>query len=254
MTRPDNALARDYAAMDDTVLVGRVQHGDREAFRHIMQRCNQRLFRVARGVVNDDAEAEDVVQEAYVHAYEKLAMFRGDASLLTWLTRIVLNEAYGRLRQRRITVEVDQIGAAQGDDGRIVAFPAKFGNEDPASAAAREQIRTMVEHAIEELPEPFRIVFILREIEECTVEETAVSLELRTETVKTRLHRARRLLRAALHDTLAATLTEAFPFLGSRCDRMTDEVLKRLDASSPGPPDNVSAVSNSSSPDRSSPC
>lgn len=253
MTRPDDALARDYAALDDTALVGLVRRGDREAFRHIMRHCNQRLFRVARGVVNDDAEAEDVVQEAYVHAYEKLATFRGDASLLTWLTRVVLNEAYGRLRQRRTTVDVEQIEVAQGDDGRIVPFPAKFGNEDPAAAAAREQIRKMVERAIDGLPEPFRIVFVMREIEECTVEETASSLELRAETVKTRLHRARRLLRAALHDTLAATLTDAFPFLGLRCDRMTDEVLKRLEASSPGPSGGRRAGSNRSTPNPSTP-
>ncbi|GAB3387509.1 RNA polymerase sigma factor [Lysobacter fragariae] len=254
MTRPNDNLARDYAALDDTALVGLVQHGDREAFRHVMRRCNQRLFRVARGVVNDDAEAEDVVQEAYVHAYEKLASFRGDASLLTWLTRIVLNEAYGRLRQRRPTVDVEHVEVMQADTSRVVAFPAKFGNEDPAAAAARDQIRRLVEHAIDALPEPFRIVFVMREIEECSIEETAASLALRPETVKTRLHRARRQLRMALQDTLAATLTDAFPFLGPRCDRMTDEVLRRLDASSPGPLGKHPDGSDSSMPSRSSPC
>lgn len=233
MTLSDGALARDYLSLDDAALVGLVQHDDREAFRHIMRRCNQRLFRIARGVFHDDAEAEDVVQEAYVHAYEKLATFRGDASLLTWLTRIVLNEAYGRLRQRRATVDVDQIEASQAEDSRVVSFPSKFGNEDPAAAATREQIRRMLERAIDDLPDPFRIVFVMREIEECTVEETALALELRPETVKTRLHRARRLLRGALHDTLAATLVDAFPFLGPRCDRMTDAVLHRLDAATP---------------------
>lgn len=254
MAHPNSTLARDYTALDDTALVGLVRNGDREAFRHIMQRCNQRLFRVARSVVNRDAEAEDVVQEAYVHAYEKLTTFRGDASLLTWLTRIVLNEAYGRLRQHRITVDVDQIEAAQHGDSRIVAFPSKFGGEEPAAVAARGQIRKTLEHAIEQLPEPFRVVFVLREIEECTVEETAAALDLRPETVKTRLHRARRLLRAALHDTLAATLHEAFPFLGARCERMTDAVLQRLGASSPGPLPTRAAGSDPSTPDGSSPC
>lgn len=229
MTTPTNALAIDYAQLEDTALVALAQSGHRGAFRHIMQRCNQRLFRVARGVVNDDAEAEDVVQEAYTHAYEKLHTFRGEAALLTWMTRIVLNEAYGRLRQRRNTVDIDQIEASQASD-RIVQFPSKFGNEDPAASAARAQIRKLVEHAIEELPEPFRIVFVMREIEECTVEETAYGLDLRPETVKTRLYRARRLLRAALHDNLATTLGDAFPFLGPRCERMTTTVLKRLDA------------------------
>ena len=110
-----------------------------------------------------------MVQEAYVHAYEKLATFRGDALLLTWLTRIVLNEAYGRLRQRRPTVDVDQIEASQGDDSRIVAFPSRFGSEDPAAAAAREQIRKVVERAIGNCRKPSRIVFVMREIEECSV-------------------------------------------------------------------------------------
>ena len=228
MSNPGAVRAIDYASLDDSVLAGLAQAGHREAFRHIIQRCNQRLFRIARGVLNDDAEAEDVVQEAYAHAFEKLATFRGEASLLTWLTRIVLNEAHGRLRQRRPTVDIDQIETSQTDGGQIVQFPSKFGNEDPAAGAARAQIRRLVENAIDELPESFRIVFVMREIEQCTVEETAATLELRAETVKTRLHRARRLLRTALQDTLAATLTDAFPFLGPRCNRMTEHVLARL--------------------------
>lgn len=235
MAPPSSSSALDYASLHDVALVGLVRNGDRDAFHHIMRRCNQRLFRVARGVVADDAEAEDIVQEAYVHAFEKLATFRGDASLLTWLTRIVLNEAYGRQRQRRPTVSVEKIEESQADAGRVVAFPAKFGSEDPAASAARQQVRMLIENAIDGLPEPFRIVFVMREIEECTVEETASSLELRPETVKTRLHRARRLLRAALQDTLSATLTDAFPFLGSRCDRMSDAVLRRLDIAKPLP-------------------
>lgn len=149
MATPDNTSALDYASLQDAVLVGLVRRGDRDAFHRIMRRCNQRLFRVARGVVVDDAEAEDIVQEAYVHAFEKLATFRGDASLLTWLTRIVLNEAYGRLRQRRPTVSVERIEASQTDVGRVVLFPAKFGSEDPAAAAARQQVRTLIEDAID---------------------------------------------------------------------------------------------------------
>lgn len=234
MATHEPALAIDYAALEDSALVELAQHGHRDAFSHIMRRCNQRLFRVARGVLNDDAEAEDVVQAAYLHAFEKLATFRGEAALLTWMTRIVLNEAYGRLRQRRPTVDLEQIEAAQFEGGRVVAFPSKFGNEDPAAAAAREQIRRLIEHAIDDLPDPFRIVFVMREIEECTVEETAFALDIRAETVKTRLHRARRLLRTALHGTLSATLTDAFPFLGPRCDRMTAGVLERLDCSVAG--------------------
>ena len=139
MATPGATLAIDYASLEDTALAGLAQGGHREAFRHIMQRCNQRLFRVARGVLNDDAEAEDVVQEAYAHAFEKLATFRGEASLLTWLTRIVLNEAHGRLRQRRPTVDIDQIEISQTDGGQIVQFPSKFGNEDPDPSLSQKK-------------------------------------------------------------------------------------------------------------------
>ena len=121
------------------------------------------------------------------------------------------------------------IETAQHDDHRVIAFPSRFGSEDPAAAAARAQVRRLLEGAIDALPEPFRIVFIMRDVEGCSVEETASSLEIRAETVKTRLHRARRLLRAALQDSLAATLGDAFPFLGPRCARMTEAVLARLD-------------------------
>jgi RNA polymerase sigma factor (sigma-70 family) len=220
------SLARDYASLDDAALVVCVQGGDREAFRHVMTRSNQRLFRMARGVLNDDAEAEDAVQAAYVDAYAKLDTFRGEASLLTWLTRIVLNESYGRLRQRRPTVSVEQVEVAQVESGSIVAFPSR--QDEPAASVARDQIRRLLEREIERLPEPFRLVFVMREIEECSVEETATALDLKPETVKTRLHRARRLLRTALHDSLASTLGDAFPFLGARCDRMTSAVMQKL--------------------------
>ena len=219
--------AIDYAALDDAALARAVQGGDREAFRQVMKRCNQRLFRVARGVVNSDAEAEDVVQESYVDAYEGIVGFRGESSLLTWLTRIVLNEAYGRLRNRHPTVDVGHIEAAQMDPGNVIAFPSSAGI-DPAAALAREQVRRLLEQAIEALPEPFRVVYILREIEECSVEDTASALDLKPETVKTRLFRARRLLRHALHDSLSTSLGDAFPFLGARCDRITESVMQTI--------------------------
>lgn len=223
------ALAVNYATLSDAELVAHARRGHREAFRQIMRRGNQRLFRVARGVLNDDAEAEDAVQEAYTMAFAKLDGFRGEASLLTWMTRIVLNECYGRLRRRRPTVGIEQIEAAQQHgDGRVLMFPTRYGSEDPAADASRAQMRGLIERAIDALPEPFRVVFVMREIEECSIEETAAALDIRAETVKTRLHRARRLLRAALHDNLANALNDAFPFLGPRCDRMIETVLARL--------------------------
>lgn len=218
----------DYATRDEAELVALAVCGHRDAFGQIMQRCNQRLFRVARGIAKDDAEAEDIVQESYMRAFEKLPTFRGDASLLTWLTRIVINEARGRLRDERPKVDLQHLETATGHASRVLPFRARFGEEDPAAGASRAQIRGLIEQALGELPAAFRIVFIMREVEQCTVEETAAILDIRAETVKTRLHRARRLLRTALEGTVAATLTEAFPFLGPRCRHMTESVLERI--------------------------
>ena len=163
-------------------------------------------------------------------AYRKLDSFRGDSTLLTWMTSIVLNEARGRLRKRHHMVGLEQIDAAPDDTHQVIQFPSKFGSEDPAVSAARAQIRRLLEHAIDELPPAFRTVYMMREVEECSVEETASLLDIKPETVKTRLHRARRQLRASLQGTLAATMSEAFPFMGVRCARVTDAVMARLDA------------------------
>jgi RNA polymerase sigma-70 factor (ECF subfamily) len=230
MAGSGRAAEIDFDGLGDAALVELARGGRREAFLQVIRRCNQRLFRIARGVVHDDAEAEDVVQAAYVNAFEHLDGFRGDAMVSTWLARIVLNEARGRLRARKPTVAVEQIEAAQGEAGRVLAFPNRFGAEDPASSAARREIRLLLERAIDALPEPFRLVFVMREIEECTVEETAECLGLRPETVKTRLHRARQRLRASLEDALAPALGDAFPFLGARCDRIAATVIARLEA------------------------
>jgi RNA polymerase sigma-70 factor (ECF subfamily) len=208
-------------------LVARARDGDREAFRAIMTRCNQRLFRVARAVVRDEAEAEDVLQEAYTRAFAAMAGFRGEAGIATWLTRIVLNEAHGRLRRRRNTVDLDELEAAQGT-AQLLNFPGMARSDDPEADAARGQIRRILERAVDALPEPFRLVFILREVEELSAEETAAHLNLKVETVKTRLHRARRRLREALDAQLADVMVGAYPFLGARCERITQAVLERL--------------------------
>ncbi len=230
MPIPARVAPVDYAALDDLALVALVRSGEREAFRHIMQRCNQRLFRVARAVIGEDSEAEDVLQESYMRAYYKLDSFRGDSTLLTWLTTIVLNEARGRLRKRRPMVGLELVDAASDDTHQVIQFPSKFGSEDPAAAAARTEIRHLLEHAIDKLPPAFRIVYMMREVEECSVEETASQLGIKAQTVKTRLHRARRLLRESLRDRLATTMGEAFPFMGKRCARVTDAVMAQLDA------------------------
>ena len=217
----------DYVALDQADLVRLAQAGDREAFRAIMQQGNQRLFRIARGVVRDDAEAEDVLQEAYVRAFAAIGGFRGEAGVMTWLTRIVLNEARDRVRRRRTTVDMDIVEQAQ--QAEVIIFPNAFGGGSPEADAARMQIRGLIERAVDDLPAPFRMVFILRDIEECSIEETAANLQLKPETVKTRLHRARRLLRQALDAQLGATMVGVFPFLGARCACITEAVLARME-------------------------
>ena len=212
--------ALDYAALPEPDLVAAARTGDRAAFRAIMQRCNQRLFRIARGVMRDEAEAEDVLQEAYVRGFAAIAGFRGEAGIATWLTRIVLNEAHRRLRARRPTVELDEL------DDRVVPFPGRA--EDPEADAARAQIRRILEQAVDALPEPFRLVFILREVEELSIEETARHLGVKPQTVKTRLHRARERLREALDNRLGDVMVGAYPFRGARCERITEQVLGRM--------------------------
>jgi len=215
--------------LDDDALVERARNRDGAAVRLIMQRHNRRLFRVARSVLHDDAEAEDVVQEAYVRAFTHLDGFRGEAQLSTWLTRIALNEALGRLRRRRITVGLKDIDAISGQgEARVIYLPSARQDSDPEAAAARAQVRRLLERAVDQLPDSFRMVFVLRDIEELSIEETASQLGLRPETVKTRLHRARRLLRQSLDRTLSAAVSEVFPCAGARCARITEAVLERL--------------------------
>ena len=223
------AKRRDVSHYTDTELVDLVRGGDGDAFRAIMQRYNQRLYRVARGIVRDEAEAEDVLQEAYVRAFAALRDFRGDSGLATWLTRIVMNEAFGRMRRRRPTEELDSLDRAieQGDT-RVIMFPGVHASPSPEAAAARAEVRRILEHAIDELPETFRLVFLMRDVEELSIEETAAQLDIRSETVKTRLHRARKLLRQHLDEKLASVLKDTFPFEGARCARITEAVMARL--------------------------
>jgi RNA polymerase sigma-70 factor, ECF subfamily len=226
MQRQEFRQKVDYLALGDAELVQLALQRDSNAFRAIMQRHNRRLYRVARSIMHDDSEAEDVVQEAYVLAFSNLAKFRSESSLATWLTRITLNEALGRLRRRRPTVDLSSLDLPDG--AQVIPFPTMPSNEDPERNAAQREIRCIIERAIDELPEIFRVVFVMRDVEDMSIDETAAFLGLRPETVKTRLHRARKLLRQALNEKLAPVLTDVFPFAGRRCQRITDEVLNRL--------------------------
>lgn len=225
------AVARiiDFERLDDAELVAMTRNGRRGAFAAIMQRHNRRLYRVARSVLRDDAEAEDVVQETYVRAYAALGEYRGEAALASWLTRIALNEAFDRRRRRRPSVEVAAIDEADNRrEDSVIRLHPMLTDTSPEKNAALAEIRTLVEHAVDALPDKFRTVFVMRDMEEMSIEETAAHLGIPAETVKTRLHRARRLLRDRLEDTLATALTDSFPFDGARCSRMSARVLETL--------------------------
>jgi len=214
------------AGTGDTELVRRARNRDETAIRSIMQSNNRRLFRLARGILRNDSEAEDVVQETSVRGFTHLDSFRGDSSLATWLARIAMNEALGRLRRQRPGVEWTSLppGALEA---QIIQFPLSA-TSDPEKTMAQREIQHVVEHAIDDLPEAFRIVFITRVIEGMNIEETAEILGLKPETVKTRLHRARHMLRDNIEKKIGPVVMEAFPFAGKRCERLTDAVLKRL--------------------------
>ena len=194
------------AVLSEIELVDRARRGDELAFRTIVQRHNQRLYRLARSVLKDASEAGDVVQESYLRAFAALASFRHESSLATWLTRITVNEAVGRNRKQRPTVGLEQIDGDGPEGGQTIPFPNMSTDIDPERSAAQREIRKLLEQSIDTLPEPFRVVFVMRDVEEMSIEETATALAIRPETVKTPLHRARRLLRRSLDDHLASTL------------------------------------------------
>jgi RNA polymerase sigma-70 factor (ECF subfamily) len=217
----------DADGLSDEALVDRARERDEAAVRTLTQRFNRRLFRVARSILRDAAEAEDVVQEAFVRAFTGLAMFRGDATFSTWITRIAMNEALGRLRRRRPTVDWETYGANRTQD-QILDFPVSAAGKDPERMMAQGEIRVVLEQAIDELPDSFRAVFVARLVEGMTVEETADLFGLKAETVKTRLHRARLLLRESLDAQLGTALTSTFPFGDRRCAAMTEVVVRRV--------------------------
>lgn len=214
--------------LDDAALVARIRARDADAFRTLMQRYNQRLYRVARGILRNDGEAEDAVQEAYVRAFSHLADFRGESSLATWLTRIVMNEALGRLRSQRRMMERDG-SALNVSEAEIIQFPLAAKTDDPERSLAQREILNLVQKITDELPDVYRIVFMTRVIEGMSVEDTAELLGIPPETVKTRLHRARRLVREQLDKQIGPVLMDAFPFAGRRCERLTTAVLQRFD-------------------------
>ncbi|WP_136418696.1 MULTISPECIES: RNA polymerase sigma factor [Oxalobacteraceae] len=215
--------------ISDVELASRIAGGDQQAFEFLMRRYNRVLYRTARSVLKDDAEAEDVLQDAYLLAYRRINQFRGDAKLSTWLTRIVVNEAIARSRKRSRRAQVISLdGEIEWDSEAAEANMNEATPEQPERAALRAEARRLLEKKIDELPEAFRTVFMLRALEEMSVEETSACLGIPEATVRTRFFRARGLLRESLSREIDFAFEEAFSFDGARCDRIVNGVLARL--------------------------
>ena len=218
----------DYASMGDGELARLCAGRDPAAVRHVLTANNQRLFRAAWSILKDRFEAEEAVQAAYVAAFSAMDRFEGRSSLSTWLTRIVINEALGRVRserRRRARLESDGVPVLETYREKLMAGSE---NPPPDAAVAREQLRRLLEHAIAGLPDTFRTVFVLREIEGLSVEDTAEALGIPEATVKTRLLRARRKLQEALAPEVHGALNGTFPFAGADCAALTERVMAKL--------------------------
>lgn len=213
-------------AEDDVSVVRRVLTGDTMAFAVLMRRFNGRLYRLARGIVGNSAEAEDALQDAYLNAYRCLGQFRGDSSLATWLSRLVVNECLARVRRSARRQNVIPMTPSPAD-GELEAVPSNEAGS-PDAAADQAQIRDILERRIDALPEAFRAVFVLRSVEELSVEETAECLGIPAETVRSRHFRAKSLLREALARELDIAERSLWKFAGERCDRIVARVLARL--------------------------
>ena len=215
-------------AVNDEALVRHAQRGDAAAFEAIMRRYNRRLYRTARAILKDDARAEDALQEAYLAAFRHLQGYRGDAALGTWLTRIEVNQALQALRaarRERVVVPFDD----PDSDHEATEVP-ELESAGPENMLLRAETRALIERNVDALPQVYRTVFVLREVEELTVDETAAALDLPPATVRTRLFRAKARLRAALADELDSATRDAFGFDGERCDRIVRTVVERLAA------------------------
>jgi len=217
MTRPSVLPAA--APPADTELVERVRTGDAAAMEALMRRHNRILYRTARAILKDDAEAEEAVQDAYLKAFGALDRFRAESKLSTWLVRIAANEALMRRRRRSRGAEVIPLNGMEEPMSDA---------EGPEQAAGRGELRRVLEARIDRLPDDYRAVFVLRALEELSVEDTASALEIPEATVRSRFFRARALLRDSLAREIDITLEDAFAFDGERCDRLVANVLKRM--------------------------
>jgi RNA polymerase sigma-70 factor (ECF subfamily) len=216
--------ASDDARADDRALARQVASGDRHAFDRLMRRHNRRLYRLARAALRDDAEAEDALQEAYLAAYRSIGQYRGEASLSTWLSRMVLNECFARLRKSKRRQNVvpmeasDDMDTMAGDD-----------RDAPDRVVHRSELRALIEKKLDELPEDYRVAFVMRAVEELSVEEAAACLGVPEATVRSRHFRAKGLLRESLAREIDKAERDLYEFGGARCDRIVATVNIRLD-------------------------
>lgn len=217
-------LTRRGESMEDEEVVKSVLDGDTGMFEILMRRHNQRLYRVARAILQDDAEAEDLIQDTYVRAYQHLRQFEGRAKFSTWLSRIAVHEAFARRRRRGLYTEMDPMSEQQREKMDRIASPAP----SPEQQASTSETGRLLELAIGALPEIYRTVFVLREVENMDTGDTASVLGITEENVKTRLHRARALLRKRLYAQVGAHSKEAFLFHAVRCDRVVSNVFHRI--------------------------
>jgi RNA polymerase sigma-70 factor, ECF subfamily len=215
----------------DEEVVGRVLAGETALFEILMRRYNQRLYRVSRSILRDDSEAEDVMQDAYVRAYEHLNQFAGRAAFSTWLTRIAIHEALARKRRR---ARMDELDSLPGNGESMIIM--KSSTPSPETGTATAETRALLEQAINHLPEAYRTVVILREVEEMSVAETAESLGVSDGVVKTRLHRAHAMLRKDLYARAKGRATDFYQFHAVRCDRVVKVVFERIQQKASGDP------------------
>ena len=219
-------VLQDCQSLSDAEVVDRVRAGETALYELLMRRYNQRLFRMIRSVLTSDTEAEDVLQETWVRAFEHLGQFEGRASFATWATRIAYHEALARARAGKRWIPVEN---PEGDVMPEVNR-RQSSAETPEAQAIRGQLGRLLQSAVDALPETYRTVFVLREVEQLSTTETADSLGLSEEAVKTRLHRTRALLRRELQEQIGPAVAESYAFLGARCDRTVTRVLERIRA------------------------
>lgn len=222
------SIAQEATSVSDEEIVRRVCAGERDLFELLLRRYNQRVYRAARAVLRNDADAEDVTQETWLRAFAHLAQFEGRARFSTWLTRIALHEAWSRARRAR---KIEEPAMSSEQD----APDEERASGDPETHASDREVRSYLESAVETLPEAYRVVFVLREIEQLSTAEAAEMLQISEDVVKTRLYRARAMLRRELLARAGPTIARTFPFLGDRCDRMVARVMAVVRGASPDP-------------------